>query len=149
LNLLLFSGLTESGIYIAVQMEVTAESEHKEERKLVKRWPQPIPAIVALVLTLVVFYAPGGSFRIPRGWMRMYTPYVGYMYTRWWLIMLIWMVYIFNYWPFKRLAGRPTPPSEGRHPDGISVVILWVLIKGFFEIFVGQFRSGVLQSPPA
>ncbi len=28
-----------------------------EERKLVKRWPQPIPAIVALVLTLAVFYA--------------------------------------------------------------------------------------------
>jgi AAT family amino acid transporter len=26
-----------------------------EERKLVQRWPQPIPAIVALVLTLAVF----------------------------------------------------------------------------------------------
>jgi len=27
-----------------------------DERKLVPRWPQPIPAIVALLLTLAAFY---------------------------------------------------------------------------------------------
>ena len=85
-----------------------------EERKLVQRWPQPIPAIVALVLTLAIFYATWWIFQDPRGWMRMYTPYVGYMYTRWWLIMLIWMVYIFNYWPFKRSAGWKTLTPSSR-----------------------------------
>jgi len=38
-----------------------------EERKLVKRWPQPIPAIVALLLTLAVFYASWWIFQDPRG----------------------------------------------------------------------------------
>ncbi|MGB5983937.1 MAG: hypothetical protein WBG37_01435, partial [Desulfobacterales bacterium] len=81
-----------------------------EERKLVQRWPQPLPAIVALGFTLVIFYATWWIFQDPRGWMRMYTPYVGYMYTRWWLIVLIWMVYIFNYWPFKRVWLEKTHP---------------------------------------
>ncbi len=31
--------------------------------------------------------------------------------------MLIWMVYIFNYWPFKRACWKkPTRPKRG-HPD--------------------------------
>jgi len=34
-----------------------------EERKLIQRWPQPIPAIVSLVLTLAVFTPRGGSSR--------------------------------------------------------------------------------------
>ena len=73
-----------------------------EGRRLVKRWGGPIPAIVSLVLTLAVFYGTWWVFQDPRGMLRMYTPYVGYMYTRWWLIVLIWMVYLFNFWPFSR-----------------------------------------------
>ena len=52
-----------------------------EERKLVKRWSGPIPATVALVFTLAIFYVTWWIFQDPRGMMRMYTPYVGYMYT--------------------------------------------------------------------
>ena len=43
---------------------------------------------------LVVFYGP-------RGVMRWYTPQYGYMYIRWILIVAIWQVYIFNFWPLK------------------------------------------------
>ena len=99
-------------------------SGYLEERKLVQRWPQPIPALVALVLSLVVFYITWWIFQDPRGWLRMYTPYVGYMYTRWWLIMLIWMVYIFNYWPFKRVwLERTHPLIKGAVLTAISVVM--------------------------
>ncbi|HDQ04336.1 MAG TPA: hypothetical protein ENN23_07215 [Deltaproteobacteria bacterium] len=111
-----------------------------EERKLVPRWPQPIPAIVSLVLTMVVFYITWWLFQDPRGWMRMYTPYVGYMYTRWWLIVLIWMVYIFNYWPFRRSWVEKTHPLlKGAILTTISVFILLLLIKGFFEMLLGNF----------
>jgi AAT family amino acid transporter len=110
-----------------------------EERKLVKRWPQPLPALVALVLTLAVFYATWWIFQDPRGWLRMYTPYVGYMYTRWWLIVLIWMVYIFNYWPFKRAwLERAHPLWKGVVLTAVSFVVLYVLIKGFFEGLLGN-----------
>ena len=45
--------------------------------------------------------------------MRFYTPYVGYNYCRWWLIILIWMAYIFDFWPFRReLAGRSAHPLQ-------------------------------------
>ncbi len=49
-------------------------TNYLEERKLVTRWPQPIPAIVNLVFTLILFYATWWIFQDPRGLMRMYTP---------------------------------------------------------------------------
>ena len=119
-----------------------------EERKLVQRWPQPIPAIVALVLTLAAFYATWWIFQDPRGWMRMYTPYVGYMYTRWWLIVLIWMVYIFNYWPFKRSWLENTHPlvkgavldgDFGRHFVGAH--------QGLLRVPAGQFTVWPISTP--
>jgi len=111
-----------------------------EARRLEKRWKGPIPALVSLVLTLAVFYVTWWIFQDPRGWMRMYTPYVGYMYTRWWLIMLIWMVYIFDFWPFKRAwLFKAHPLLKGAILTAISVGILYVLIKGFFEGLLGNF----------
>ena len=51
-------------------------------------------------------------FQDPRGIMRFYTPYVGYNYCRWWLIILIWMAYIFDFWPFKRGWVRNAHPLQ-------------------------------------
>ncbi|MGD9368535.1 MAG: hypothetical protein PVH87_22740 [Desulfobacteraceae bacterium] len=111
-----------------------------EKRRLVKRWPGPVPALVSLVLTLAVFYVTWWIFQDPRGLMRMYTPFVGYMYTRWWLIVLIWMVYLFNYWPLG--AGwveKSHPLVKGAILTLVSVAVLLVLIKGFFEGILGNF----------
>jgi amino acid transporter, AAT family len=111
-----------------------------EERKLVKRWKGPIPAIVSLLFTLAIFYASWWIFQDPRGFMRMYTPYVGYMYTRWLLIVLIWMVYLFGYWPFKKAWLEKTHPvMKGVVLTVISVVLLIILIKVFFEGFLGNY----------
>jgi AAT family amino acid transporter len=111
-----------------------------ESRRLVKRWKGPIPAVVSLVLTLGVFYLTWWIFQDPRGVMRMYTPYVGYMYTRWWLIVLIWMVYLFNYWPFRQgWIQRAHPLLKGAVLTALSVAILLILIKGFFEGILGNF----------
>ena len=85
------------------------------------------------------------------GLMRMYTPYVGYMYTRWWLIMLIWMVYIFNYWPFKRAWLEKTHPSgKGGSPHGhLRPYPVCCSLRAFSSGFLGQFRDRLLQSRQA
>ncbi len=111
-----------------------------ESRRLVKRWRGPMPGLVSLVLTVAVFYLTWWIFQDPRGLMRMYTPYVGYMYTRWWLIVLIWMVYLFNFWPFSRKWVRDTHPLvKGAILTAVSVAVLLILIKGFFEGILGNF----------
>ncbi len=115
-------------------------THYLEERKLVKRWSGPIPALVSLFLTAIVFYATWWIFQDPRGLMRMYTPFVGYMYTRWWLIVLIWMVYLFHFWPFKRSWLEKTHPVvKGVVLTAISVVVLLLLIKVFFEGILGNY----------
>ena len=115
-------------------------ANYLEQRRLVKRWKGPLPALVSLALTLAVFYVTWWIFQDPRGWMRMYTPFVGYMYTRWWLIVLIWMVYLFNYWPFKsQWIQQAHPLLKGAVLTAVSVGVLLVLIKGFFEGILGNF----------
>lgn len=111
-----------------------------EERKLTKRMSGPVPGLVSLLLVSVLFYATWWIFQDPRGLMRMYTPYVGYMYCRWWLIMMIWMVYIFDFWPFRRSWLEQTHPViKGVVLTAVSVLILITLIKGFFEGLLGNY----------
>jgi AAT family amino acid transporter len=111
-----------------------------EERKLVPRWPAPLPQLANLLVVTALFYASWWVVQDPRGWMRLYTPYVGYNYTRWLLIMLIWMVYIFNYWPFKRSWLETAHPLvKGLALTTVSVALMIVVIKGFFEYLLGNF----------
>lgn len=73
-----------------------------DERNLVPRWRDPLSALAGFAFLAIVFYATWWTFQDPRELLRMYPPYVGYMYCRWLLITLIWVTYIFGYWPFKR-----------------------------------------------
>lgn len=111
-----------------------------EERKLVPRWPSPIPQIVNLAVLAALFYATWWIFQDPRGWLRLYTPFVGYMYCRWLLIIFIWMVYIFNFWPLKRAwLERTNPIVKGTVLTVAAVGIMMLVIHGFFEGLLGGF----------
>lgn len=111
-----------------------------ESRRLVKRWSGPLPALANLLLALVVFYITWWIFQDPRGYLRLYTPYVGYNYTRWLLIVLIWVAYIFDFWPFRReWMARTHPLLKGTILTLLSTATLLVLIKGFFEGLLGNY----------
>lgn len=111
-----------------------------EERKLVKRWRGPIPALMNLAFTLLIFAVTWWIFQDPRGIMRFYTPYVGYNYCRWWLIILIWMAYTFDFWPFKKDWIRNAHPlQKGLVLALISVGTMIFFIHGFFEGVLGNF----------
>jgi len=110
-----------------------------DERNLVPRWRGPIPALVNLIFLAIIFYATWWIFQDPRGWFRMYTPYIGYMYCRWLLVTLIWVTYIFSYWPFKRSWLENTHPLvKGVVLTAFTWVILMILIKGFFYGLLGN-----------
>lgn len=111
-----------------------------ESRKLVKRWNGPIPALVNTLLIAVFFYITWWIFQDPRGVMRMYTPYVGYMVCRWLLILFIWVAYIFDFWPFKRSwLEKAHPLLKGTVLTLFSVAAMTLLIKGFFVDILGNF----------
>ncbi len=110
-----------------------------EKRTLVKRWKGPIPALVNTLFILAVFYLTWWIFQDPRGLMRMYTPYKGYMVCRWLLIMFIWVVYIFNFWPFKHSWLEKTHPLlKGLILTAVSVGVMLVLVQGFFVNILGN-----------
>lgn len=110
-----------------------------EQRQLVLRWSAPVSALANLVFTLAIFGVTWWIFQDPRGIMRFYTPYVGYNYCRWWLIILIWMAYTFDFWPFKRhWLEHAHPLQKGVVLSFLSVAFLILIIHGFFESVLGN-----------
>ena len=111
-----------------------------ESRKLVKRWNGPIPALVNTLLIAVFSYITWWIFQDPRGLMRMYTPYVGYMVCRWLLILFIWVAYIFDFWPFKRSwLEKAHPLLKGTVLTLFIIAAMALLIKGFFVDILGNY----------
>lgn len=125
-------------------MHTTSEerygADYLEERRMTPRWSAPLTHAVNIVALLTVFYATWWIFQDPRGIFRLYTPYVGYMYTRWLLIILIWMVYIFQYWPMRRAQlDNWHPLGKGAIALAVAVLIMMVVIHGFFQGLIGNF----------
>ena len=123
-------------------------TEYLEERSMVPRWSTPLTHAVNIALLLTVFYTTWWIFQDPRGVFRLYTPYVGYMYTRWLLIILIWMVYIFQFWPLKRAqldSWHPLAKAAVAVP--VAVLIMMVVIHGFFQGLLGNY--GIAYFNPA
>lgn len=119
--------------------EETYGTGYLEERKLVGRWRKPWPQIVNFLFVAAIFYATWWIFMDPRGALRLYTPQVGYMYTRWVLIIAIWMVYIFHYYPFKRVFLEKTHPVlKGIILTAVMAGVLLIVIRGFFFGFLGN-----------
>lgn len=121
-----------------------------EQRELEKRWKGPWSALANLAFTLVIFGITWWIFQDPRGIMRFYTPYVGYNICRWWLIILIWMAYIFDFWPFpRRWVIEAHPLKKGLVLTFISAGLLIMITEGFFKGGPRQHRLCILQSRPA
>lgn len=111
-----------------------------EERSLAKRFSGPWPVLINTVFVLILFYASWWIFQDPRGIMRMYTPYVGYMWCRWLLVIMIWIAYIFDFWPFSRKWLNNTHPVlKGTILTILTVAIFTVVLKIFFETILGEY----------
>ncbi len=111
-----------------------------EERKLEKRMSGPWPLILNTVFILALFYITWWIFQDPRGIMRMYTPYVGYMWCRWLLVIMIWIAYIFDFWPFKREWLLNTNPIlKGIIFTTLTVVLFTLVLEVFFQTILGDY----------
>lgn len=111
-----------------------------EKRKLVKRYGSLLSIVLNTLFIGILFYASWWIFQDPRGVMRMYTPYVGYMWCRWLLVIMIWIAYIFDFWPFNRQWLKNTHPLiKGVVLTTITVAIFVIVLKVFFETILGEY----------
>jgi amino acid transporter, AAT family len=117
-----------------------SEKLYVEERILVKRWSGPWSILLNTAFILILFYVSWWIFQDPRGIMRMYTPYVGYMWCRWLLVIMIWIAYIFDFWPFNRKWLINTHPViKGVILTSITVIFFTIVLKLFFQTILGDY----------
>lgn len=110
-----------------------------EERNLVKRYSGPWPLLINTLFIMVLFYASWWVVQDPRGILRMYTPFEGYMWCRWLLVIMIWIAYIFDFWPFsRRWLNNTHPVTKGVVLTVLTVAIFTLVLKVFFEMLLGE-----------
>ncbi len=111
-----------------------------EERKLTDLIKQPvIRGILDMLLAFAVFMGLWWVFMDPRGVLRWYTPQYGYMYIRWLLIIAIWQVYIFNFWPFKLTwMEKAHPLKKGLILIAINFAVTGLLVWVFYYNIFGR-----------
>ena len=110
-----------------------------EDRVLKSKYPLGVSAIGSLLLTLVVFYITWWVFQHPEGILRLYTPFVGYMYARWWLVVLIWIGYVMLFWPFsKKWLDDTHPLIKGTVLTAFSAAVVLFVVFIIFDLFFGH-----------
>jgi AAT family amino acid transporter len=111
-----------------------------EERKVTDLIKQPvIRGVLAVLLAFAVFMGLWWIFMDPRGVLRWYTPQYGYMYIRWLLIVAIWQVYIFNFWPFKlEWMEKSHPVKKGLILIAINFAVTGLLVWVFYYNIFGR-----------
>ena len=111
--------------------------------RLIPRWSPLISAMVNTLLILFVFAITWWIFQDPRGILRLYTPYIGYMYCRWMLIGILLVAYVFDYWPFSNKWLTNTHPLlKGMIFTLVVFLIITIIIDVFFK-FLGSFMVNV------
>ena len=121
-------------------------TDYLEERKLVQRWPQPIPAIVALVLTLAVFYAtwwilPGpprlDAHVHPLRRLHVHALVADHADLDGLYLQLLAVQ--------AQLAGKHSPARQGSRPHGDLGRHPVGSHQGLLRVASGQFRDRLLQ----
>lgn len=128
--------------------EVSAYGNWLEHRHLEARWGRGLSALASVVALTLVGLTTWWLLYDPRGWLRWYTPQYGYMYIRWILIIAIWQVYLFHYWPFTlRQVAEWHPVVKGLTFTVLNVALMGVLIWGFYYNVFGRLAMPYFSWP--
>jgi len=89
-------------------------------------------AISAIALWWI-FFSNSGIFKL-------YTPLLGFSLVIWMLLIIMWQVEFFDYWPFSsRFLAASHPLKKGGILTGTTILLYLVLIFGILFFIIGQY----------
>ena len=110
-----------------------------ETRDLVPRWSIGLSGIACLAVLLVAIFAIWWIFFSNAGIFKLYTPLLGFSLVIWTLLIILWQVELFDFWPFRRsFLDNASPLAKGAALTATTLAVYLVLIMGVVFLLIGN-----------
>jgi len=108
-------------------------------RKLVPRWSVGLSGIANLIVLVIAVFAVWWIFFSNAGIFKLYSPLLGFSLVIWTLLIILWHVELFDFWPFGRNFLRETNPlAKGTLFTITTLAAYLIIVFGIVFFVVGQ-----------
>ncbi len=110
------------------------------ERTMVPRWNPWTSALLNSIILGIATITLWWIFFSNNGIFKLYTPLLGFSLLIWMLLIIMWHVEFFNYWPFnKTFLASSHPLKKGGIFFGITLLLYLIIIFGFLFFIIGKY----------
>ncbi len=109
-------------------------------RTMVPRWNIWTSGLVNLIVLAVTSIVLWWVFFSNSGIFKLYTPLLGFSLVIWMLLIIMWQVEFFDYWPFSnRFLASSHPLKKGGILAGTTLLLYLVIIFGVLFFIIGKY----------
>jgi len=109
-------------------------------RELVPKWSVGISGLVNLIVIIIATFAIWWGLFSNAGPCKLYTPLLGFSLVVWTLLIMLWQMELFDFWPLKRdFLNNAHPLMKGGLLTAITVVIYLILVFGVLYSIIGRY----------
>jgi AAT family amino acid transporter len=117
-----------------------ANSNWSSAREIVPRWSVGLSGLANLMVLLIAVFAVWWVFFSAAGIFKLYTPLLGFSLVIWTLLIILWQVELFDFWPFRRSFLQDVHPlAKGAVFTAITIALYLILVIGIVFYVIGQF----------
>lgn len=118
----------------------SADQSWLAARTLAPRWGLWSSGLVNLFVLAITAVAFWWIFFSNSGIFKLYTPLLGFSLVIWMLLIILWQVEFFDYWPFtKRFLDSSHPLKKGALFTGTALLLYLALIFGVLFLIIGKY----------
>jgi len=109
-------------------------------RELIPRWSVGISGLANLIVLMIATLAIWWVFFANAGPCKLYTPLLGFSLVIWTLLIMLWQIELFNFWPLKRdFLNNAHPLIKGGLLTSITIIFYLVFVFGIFYFIIGRY----------
>jgi len=128
--------------------EVKSNKNWISTRELVPKWSVGISGLVNLIVLIIATFAIWWVLFSNAGPVKLYTPLLGFSLVIWTLLIMLWQIELFDFWPLKKdFLNNIHPVAKGSLLTAITIVSYLILVFGFLYLILGRYGITYLNWP--
>jgi AAT family amino acid transporter len=109
-------------------------------RELVPKWSVGISGLVNLIVLIIATFVIWWVVFANAGPFKLYTPLLGFSLVIWTLLIMLWQIELFDFWPLKRdFLNNAHPLMKGGLLTAITIVSYVILVFGVLYLIIGRY----------
>ncbi len=109
-------------------------------RELVPKWSVGISGLSNLIVLIIATFVIWWVLFSNAGPVKLYTPLFGFSLVIWTLLIMLWQIELFDFWPLKRdFLNNAHPLMKGGLLTAITIASYLILVFGVLYLIIGRY----------